>query len=367
MLRLTIRTLKLLSKKKSFIVMAIIVPAVITLMFSFAFGGNYSYKVGVMDKDNSYISKDIINTINKIDNIEVTNINEKDYKTLLISHQIEMAIIIDKGLQQRILEHQQDEVHIKSINNSDFKAILTLIVKSRIEELTLMARESNKDINKLKSINETYTKESPQYKLNLTNKEHISINNSIGIVIMIIFITGINITNFLIEDEENNTKARILASGIRPWKYYLSMFIVFYIISSVSSVIYYFMCIILNVSFNMQNSYNFLLIMLLINFTSVALSLLIVSFTSSRYIATTVNILLVVPSCMLSGLFWDFNVMPNYLQQIGNMIPLRWSYLCIELLQKHDNLIYVKSYIFGMILTSIAFLVLSIKRFMKNI
>ena len=51
-----VNTMKLLLKKKSFIIMGIVAPAVIIVFFSFAFGSDMNYKVGIINKDNNYIS-----------------------------------------------------------------------------------------------------------------------------------------------------------------------------------------------------------------------------------------------------------------------------------------------------------------------
>ena len=47
-----LNTIKLVLKKKSFIFMGIIAPGIIIVFFSFIFGNDTNYKVGVIDKDN---------------------------------------------------------------------------------------------------------------------------------------------------------------------------------------------------------------------------------------------------------------------------------------------------------------------------
>ena len=98
------------------------------------------------------------------------------------------------------------------------------------------------------------------------------------------------------------------------------------------------------------------------NFSKI-LNLFIVSFTRNRYIASTVNILIVIPSCMFSGVFWDFNVMPDYLQRIGKLMPQRLVYKAIEKLQVYNSLSYIKEYILYMILISFIFFFLSLLMF----
>ncbi|WP_195245678.1 ABC transporter permease, partial [Clostridium celatum] len=137
----------------------------------------------------------------------------------------------------------------------------------------------------------------------------------------------------------------------------------FYLLSSISSIIYYGLCKLLNLNFNMSNTNNFLVVMLLLNLVAISLNLCIVSFTRSRYVAITVNILIVIPTCMLSGVFWDFEVMPNYMQKIGNLMPQRWVYICIENLQIYGSLSSIYQYIFYMIAISLILFSLSLFMF----
>ena len=74
-------------------------PAFIVVFFSFEFGIEYKYKVGIVDKDKSYASNEIIKSIDNLEDIETTKVKEKDYNILLITQQIEVAVIIDKGFE----------------------------------------------------------------------------------------------------------------------------------------------------------------------------------------------------------------------------------------------------------------------------
>ena len=83
--------------------MGIIAPAFIILFFTFSFGKEYTYKVGIIDNDKSYISNEIINTINDIENVDIVNVSNDDYKILLATEQIQVAVIINKNFSENIL------------------------------------------------------------------------------------------------------------------------------------------------------------------------------------------------------------------------------------------------------------------------
>ena len=65
LIKLILNTVKLLMKKKSYILIGIIMPAFIVVFFSFEFGTEYKYKVGIVDKDKSYASNEIIKSKRK--------------------------------------------------------------------------------------------------------------------------------------------------------------------------------------------------------------------------------------------------------------------------------------------------------------
>ena len=120
MVRLILNTTKLLMRKKSYIIIGVIIPAFIIIFFSFEFGGQYKYKIGIVDKDNSYSSNQIIESINELEDIQSVKIKEKDYKLLLITQQIEVAVIIDKGFEANLLNFKEQDINIKSIISTQY-------------------------------------------------------------------------------------------------------------------------------------------------------------------------------------------------------------------------------------------------------
>ena len=210
MIRLIIKTLKILMKKKSYIIIGIIIPAFIVVFFSFEFTGEYKFKVGVIDKDNSYVSKEIIKTINDLEGIQAIEIKEDDYEILLITQQIQMAVIIDDDFQDKLLSSEDNEIKIKSINESDVKEVVQTAIDLKCEDLSMIAKMSNKNIDKFKEINQDYNDKATRLSLNDVYEERPEIESSLGLIIFLIFIAGENIANFLIENEEIKTKKEYL-------------------------------------------------------------------------------------------------------------------------------------------------------------
>ena len=362
MIRLIINTIKLLMKKKSYIIISIIIPAFVIVFFSFEFKGEYKYKVGVIDNDNTYASREIISAIDELEDIQSIKIKEENYEILLITQQIQMAIIIDDNFQDNLLNLTENEIKIKSINESDVKSVVQTMIDLKCEDLSMIANMSNKDINEFEKINQDYKDTVTNLSLNDVNSQRVEIKKSLGLIIFLIFIVSNNITNFFIEGEENKTKGRIFNSGIRKWKYYVSLIFVFYMMSLMTILTYYIIAQIFNMDFGMENSLDFLVVMSSLNLVALSFNLCIVSFTRGRYTSSILNILIVVPCCMISGVFWDFNVMDENIQEIGKFMPTRWVYVCMENLKQTNNLDDINLYLIAMItLSAILFIISFIK------
>ena len=225
---------------------------------------------------------------------------------------------------------------------------------------------SEKNINKFKEMNLEYNDQLANLSLNKIEQNIPKIQNTLGLMIFTIFIVAGNIASFLIEDEENKTKMRILSSGNNKWKYYISMIFIFYIMTMLTTGVYYIVSKILNIDYGMEKSSYFLIVMAVFNLIAISFNLCIVSFTKSRYASTIINILIVVPCCMLSGVFWDFDIMEKSLQKVGNLMPTRWVYVCIETLQQNNNLSEIRMYLVAMMIFSMGLFLISFAKLKIN-
>lgn len=126
-----------------------------------------------------------------------------------------------------------------------------------------------------------------------------------------------------------------------------------------ATLIYYGVLIIFKSNFAMDYSINFLVVMMLLNLVALSFNLCLVSFTRSRHISSMLNVLIIIPCCMLSGVFWDFNIMPEKFQAIGRIMPTRWICICLENLQRTNDLGSINIYLNAMLILSIILIVIS--------
>lgn len=338
MIKIIINTLRVLLRKKEFIFIAIIMPSLATVLLSYVMGQSFEYNVGIIDKDNSYLSNNLIERLDEIEGVNLVYIKENEEDKILL-RQISLALKIDEGFNDSIINGKNEEnLEVIYGSKSEILSVIKLIVEEEEKTYKNIAfkvkgnKESFKNIlNESKSgIEDTIIKEG--------NEKRIWVGKSLGVIIMFIFLSSSLITRYIILENKKGTRGRILSSGISEWKYNLSILIVFYFASSLTSIFYYLLCRILDFDFGMENSIYYLVVLLFVNLISVAFNLLIGNLVSKPEGATNLNIIIIVPLAMLSGCFWEFSYMGENLRKIGSMIPLRWAIEGVEMLQRGEGI-----------------------------
>lgn len=360
MLKVMLNTFKILMKKKVFLFLAIVLPAILTIFFSFVLGQEMEYRVGIINKDKGIISQHILEKVENIEGIIIEEIEEESYENSLASKELELAIIVDENFTDNILNDVTDTIDVKSISESDIKPVIIGILDSEANNLRALGKLANGDETKFNELHSKYESNMPEYNLSADKEKEVSVMSSIGIIIMMILVTGQVISRFIIDDEVNGTKARTLLSGVSEKSYYAGVFIVFYICSSLTSLVYYGICSALGFNFGLDNSIYFLIIILLVNLFAVTFNLFIVSWVKSPDLAANISVLIITPTSMLSGSFWDFKMMPDYMQKLGSLCPQRWAVGAIETLQSGGTFIDALPMILALVMLSLGLFLLSI-------
>lgn len=357
---------KILFKRKSFIITTIILPIVLIFVFAALYEGNSTFKVGIINNDESFLGEALEDKIKSIDAVEVVNINKNDnYLTDLVFHKYEMILIIDKDFTDNIINGKENTIGIKAISNSEMQAIMELIINSEVKSYNEIYKNiSSENINH-KEILKSFNEGKPDYKI-INNKERrTSINTSLGIIVYLIFVSAGVTCSFLLEDERHGTRDRILMGNIDEKSYFGAVISIFFLLSSISSVEYYVVCNILDYNFGFENKWILLLLMLLVTLLAVVFNIMLTSIIKNKSTLTLISTSISVPIFMLSGAFWDFNLMGEPLQKVGNALPIRWFLLGIEKLQMGENINSIVPIILALILFIIFLFLLSIF-FTKN-
>ena len=352
---------KILFKRKSFIITTIILPIVLIFVFALLYGGNSSFKVGIINNDEGFLGKDLKSKIEKIDAVEVIDINkDENYLTNLVFHKYEMILTIDKNFTKDIINGKGSNVKVKAISMGEMESIMELIINSQIKSYDELYKNIlSKDIEP-KEILKAFNEGKPNYEIINNKKVKTSINTSLGVIIYLIFVSAGMSCGFLLEDEKQGTKARIFMANIHEKTYFGAVITIFFLLSSITSVEYYIVCNILGYNFGFENKWILLLLMLLVTLLAVVFNIMLTSIIKNKSTLTLISTSILVPVFMLSGAFWSFDFMGKTLQKVGNALPIRWFLLAVEKLQMGQNIESIFPIILALVLLTIFLFFLSI-------
>lgn len=351
---------KILFKRKSFIITTIILPIVLIFVFALLYGGNSSFKVGIINNDEGFLGKDLKSKIEKIDAVEVIDINkDENYLTNLVFHKYEIILTIDKNFTKDIINGKGSNVKVKAISMGEMESIMELIINSQIKSYDELYKNiSSKNIEP-KEILKAFNEGKPNYEIINNKKVKTSINTSLGVIIYLIFVSAGMSCGFLLEDEKQGTKARIFMANIHEKTYFGAVITIFFLLSSITSVEYYIVCNILGYNFGFENKWILLLLMLLVTLLAVVFNIMLTSIIKNKSTLTLISTSILVPVFMLSGAFWSFDFMGKTLQKVGNALPIRWFLLAVEKLQMGQNIESIFPIILALVLLTIFLFFLS--------
>lgn len=360
MFKIIKNTFKILFRKPSSILLLIVIPSLITLAFSYMLGSEMKSSVGLINKDNGIVSDSIIDKLERTDTFSLKKMNEDELDCAIVGKEIELAIIFEKDFSSNIINGDLDTVKIKSIGDSEVDATVSSLVSSEISILKSLGSIAKGNQDKFENLLKDFNNSKLDYNLNKIKEQKISVYNSVGMQIMLIMTSSFFVTRFIIDDEKSGTKDRVLLGNISKASYYFGTLITFYICLSISSIFYFLICNILGFDFATDTPIYFLIVLFAINFFAIGFNLFLITLSKTPQVAANISTIFIVAGCMLSGLFWPFSVMPESIQKIGNLIPLRWAGIAFEKIQQGLSLSDISIYLFGIICAGLACLLLTV-------
>jgi ABC-2 type transport system permease protein len=193
---------------------------------------------------------------------------------------------------------------------------------------TVLSFERNNDINRSKS------------------------TMAMGFLVQFMLYMSVLTTGIIAEDKQSRTINRIFSAPVSMKRYMTENLLSFILIAllQVATVILF-----LKVSMDLYFGHSVWFMMILFSFfavVSIALGLLITSYSKSPVHAYVTIFLITSPLVMLGGSYWPRDFMPDILVKIGNFLPTSWVMSGVEKLLYGGNLSSIMQEL--MILTAFA-------------
>jgi len=351
---------KILLKRKSFLITTFILPIILIFVFAGLNSGHSTINVAVINKDSGELGEELEEKISNLQGVDKVEINNENYMQDLIYHQFEMVITIDKDFTDSLIKGDKAQVTYETISKNDSEVFIKSVLNSEVSAMAKLCNNIDVKSEGIDKIIKTFRASQPQYEV--LNKKNIkpSITSSLGMIFYLLFITAAGSCSFLLEDEKEGTKDRILMGNISERQYYVAECAIFFIFTAVPSIEYYAICKMYDYEFGFDNTVLLLMIVLLMSLLAVTFSIMIASIIKSKSVFNLISSALTVPVFMLSGAFWDFEMMNSGLQRIGNTLPPRWIFMAVRSLQAGNGIEAILPMVIGIVTLSIFFLLLGV-------
>ncbi len=368
---LTKSILKRTFRKKSNIITFILLPllAVFIALFLNASGASYS-KIGVVDLNESYLSKDMIKSIDAKKNFVVVKVSKDNMNRLLLDKKVDCVVVIPKDFYKDIIDGNLKKIDIISVRGEDITSWIKNYLNYYIDTLNNISVVSNKNEKDFKSIYDGYKKQ--DLKLNYKaigdkTKTKSVTKQSIGLLLVFMLIASSTASSFILKDKYNKTYYRIFCSNTSKSKYIIANVIANFVIFLIQIFVILFMSIyVLKLNFYIDTSIMFI-ILCCFGFVSIGFGIIIAAFSKSLNQSSYLSNILITPTCMLSGgCFWPLDMMPSFMQRLANILPQTWVLKTIDSLQQGKSFNEVISYLSIVILFALAFFVVGILKLTKD-
>lgn len=361
MFRIIKNTLKILLKRKSFLFVTFVLPAILIFFFSSAGEVMSSINIGIYNKDKGDFGKAIEERLEKMNGANISFVDsEEEYIGNLIFEECSVVVIIDENFTEDIINGKENIIKVKSINAGEAAPIVTAYLEGEVSSLAMICNNVDVEKEGIEKVLDTFSSSKPEY--NNISKVNKSKNpyNALGMVLYIIFITAAMSCGFILEDERQNTKERILLSKISERQYYGAQLLVYFLTCCIPAIEYYIICKLGNFDFGFKNDFIVLLLLFILVLMAISLGLFLSSIIKNKMIFTLVMTTFTIPVFMLSGSYWPFEMMSKGMQRVGNVLPIRWFYIILEKLSANEGLMSILPLLSCILLLTLVLFLLSV-------
>ncbi len=352
--------IKRILRRKTNMLFMIIVPVVlISFISSFASDSGMT-RCGIVDYDNTVLSQRLIKSLE--DKSVISFIDEKDIQNKLFGQHLDMAVIIDKGFTEDIINNSDVSIKTMSLQETNTSIPLKLSLESYINAAINIAEAANGDSIKFYEGMKSYENGvfSTMYSdITIKGNEAGITKAQMGFLVMSMLFLASFAAMIMIEDKEKKVYYRVLSGPVRVSKYMMQSMLSFFAISVIQVVlIFFFMGVILKVDFG-TNVPAMILISLIFSMLCVSLGVAINTLSKDLRQSGLIMSLILSPMCMLGGAWWPLEFMPKILQGIAQFVPVTWIMKAYEKLLYGGSLASTLNEILVLLAFTVVFLLLA--------
>ena len=239
---------------------------------------------------------------------------------------------------------QEQVQNITALQNNSLQQLQELL--TQIRAYKTQSEQTIKELQETTRILDVYTAREPISILHPVNlQEHAYYgqrryveNLTPGIIgVLLLFITLLVSSANIIQEQKSGTLTRNLMSPTRLVTILAAKLIYFLLLTALQLVLMIITLLFFGIYITLSPALLFVLFITAISFSSVGIC--IASFAKTEETALLTSLVLSIPMMFLAGVFFPFEVMPKFIQIIGQHLPLTLSIINVEQILTYQTVI----------------------------
>lgn len=338
---LILNNLKVTFRKKGNLVTYIFLPlfGVLFSMLIHSTSGASVLRIGFTDHDRGAASLVLREKFEASGDFSVSDLDEDEINRKLLDFDLDAAVIIPRGYTESVLSGNAAEIEVVSLKGKETTAWVEQLIYRHSASMSIFAAAAGGDEAAFESMLSQSGDNAVEFNVISTadkNVEKAMTRTSMGFLIMFVMLGSGFTSMIVLKEKRERTYHRICSAPVSSRQYIFANSLTGLFICMIQiTMVLLMMKFALGIDTGV-NGLHLFIILLMFAFVAVGTGLLITAFSGSSYMAGTLNTLVLTPTCMLGGCYWEPELMPDFMQKIGFFTPQRWAMDAIGRLQAGD-------------------------------
>jgi ABC-2 type transport system permease protein len=315
--------IKRIFKNKIRFVILLIMPIIFIAMF--ALQDERSLTIGIVDKDQSTLSKKLSESIKNMDKVKTISLKENQIYDTTTTYQTEYSIIIEPGFEENLIAGKKPEIKEFYIDEKEKIFYARSFVENYINNMVMLANGVGNDKSKFMSVLSKYENGKLSFKNESKTDGRIPKGRqAMGFLVQFMLYMSVITAGLLSEDKNSGIFFRVFYAPVTLKRYLTENISAFLIIGIIQvTVVFALIRIVFGLELG-KNILNIYLLFCIFSLVCVSLGMWVVSLFKKPLVAYAAIFLAATPLVMLGGCYWPVNFMSDTMQKIAQFLPTTW-------------------------------------------
>ncbi|MCX7773466.1 MAG: ABC transporter permease [Clostridia bacterium] len=362
---------KILFRTKNSVVIYILLPiiGIIIPLVMFSNASTSYIRVGVINKDSEFLSKAVYEELKGQKRFQIKDINEASVNEAISSGKLDCALVIPEGFTSSYLTGTPKMIQVLSVQGVAATGWVESFLNTTLPNTAILAKASNGDLAAFKSLYEE--NQASIIPVETKGVKNVSAGLSItylgiGFLIQFVLIGTQRTAAYIIKERKQKTLARIRCTPVKGHQFIMGNVFVNVSLVTLQTLATLFL---LKYAFHVEmgvDPLSMMLVLFPLLVASVGVTLMLVAFAKNESQLNILCTLVIYPTCLVSGCFWDVKMMPVFMQNISHLFPQRWTLDAIESIMYGKSLGDVSTNILVVTAFALAFFAVAVYGFSRK-